>query len=290
MPGTRELLACATAAPEDYSGQPCIRLRLDVDNQVLVALHGGHVLSWLANGAEQLYLSPRSLLDGHSAIRGGVPVCFPQFNARGPLPKHGFARNLPWVAGAGTPGAQSGTVQLALTLQSDAVTLALWPHPFTLQLVLTLGQGSLALDLSVDNTGTASLSFTVALHTYFRVADIAHTRVDGLDGCASWDSLVDVHSHQQGAIHFSGEYDRVFAAAATPLRLTDGHKMVQVAQSASLGDTVVWNPGAAKCATLADMPPDGFVQMLCIEAAQIDTPVTLAAGARWTGGQHLALA
>ena len=275
------------ATPELFAGQPCVRLRLDADNHLLVALQGGHVLSWVANGAEQLYLSPRSLLDGRSAIRGGVPVCFPQFNQRGPLPKHGFARNLPWVAGEAT--AQAGAVQLALALDSSPVTLALWPHAFRLQLMLTLAPGRLALDVSVDNTGSAPLSFMLALHTYFRVADIAQTRVDGLDGCASWDSLVDVHSHQQGAIHFTGEFDRVFTAAAAPLQFTDGHKTVQVAQSASLGNTVVWNPGAAKCATLADMPPDGYVQMLCIEAAQIDAPITLAAGARWTGGQHLAL-
>jgi glucose-6-phosphate 1-epimerase len=216
-----------------------------------------------------------------------VPVCFPQFNERGPLPKHGFARNLPWVAGEAT--AQAGAVQMALTLASSPATLALWPHDFCLQLTLTLAPGRLALDVAVDNTGTAPLRFMLALHTYFRVADIGQTRVDGLDGCASWDSLVDVHSHQQGAIQFTGEFDRVFGAAAAPLQFTDGHKTVQVAQSASLGNTVVWNPGAAKCATLADMPPDGYLQMLCIEAAQIDTPVTLAAGARWTGGQHLAL-
>ena len=277
-----------TATSEVFAGQPCVRLRLDADNQVLVALHGGHVLSWVAKGTEQLYLSPRSLLDGRSAIRGGVPVCFPQFNERGPLPKHGFARNLPWVAGDALQDA-NGVVQLLLTLDSSPATLALWPHTFRLQLMLTLALGSLALDVSVDNTGSAPLSFMLALHTYFRVADIAQTRVDGLDGCASWDSLVDVHSHQQGAIHFTGEFDRVFTAAAAPLQFTDGHKTVQVAQTASLGNTVVWNPGAAKCATLADMPPDGFVQMLCIEAAQIDTPVTLAAGARWVGGQFLAL-
>ena len=276
-----------TATPEVLAGQPCVRLRFDANNHLLVALHGGHVLSWVANGAEQLYLSPRSLMDGRSPIRGGVPVCFPQFNERGPLPKHGFARNLPWVAGEAT--AQAASVQLALTLDSSPVTLALWPHEFRLQLTMTLAAGSLALDVSVDNTGSTPLSFMLALHTYFRVADIAHTRVDGLDGCASWDSLVDLHSHQQGSIHFDGDYDRVFAAAAAPLSLTDGNRTLQVAQSASLGNTVVWNPGATKCATLADMPPDGFVQMLCIEAAQIDTPVTLAAGARWVGGQHLTL-
>ena len=99
-----------TATPEVFAGLPCVRLRLDADNHLLVALHGGHVLSWVALGAEQLYLSPRSLLDGRAAIRGGVPVCFPQFNERGPLPKHGFARNLPWVAGEAT--AQAGACLL----------------------------------------------------------------------------------------------------------------------------------------------------------------------------------
>ncbi|MFX6031775.1 hypothetical protein ABTE99_19565, partial [Acinetobacter baumannii] len=63
----------------------------------IVALQGAQVLSWvMADGVERLYLSPRSVFDGHTAIRGGVPVCFPQFNQRGPLAKHGFARNLPW--------------------------------------------------------------------------------------------------------------------------------------------------------------------------------------------------
>ena len=65
--------------------------------RAVVALHGAHVLSWTPAGApEQLYLSPKSEFTAGQAIRGGVPVCFPQFAARGPLPKHGFARTRPW--------------------------------------------------------------------------------------------------------------------------------------------------------------------------------------------------
>ena len=85
------------------------------------------------------------------------------------------------------------------------------------------------------------------------------------------------------------EYDSVFAATTAPLRLHDGQDTLQLRQSASLTNTVVWNPGAALCARLPDMPRDGYAQMLCIEAAQIDQPVRLAPQTTWTGWQHLSV-
>ena len=42
-----------------------------------------------------------------------------------------------------------------------------------------------------------------------------------------------------------------------------------------------------RSAQMADMPPDGYRQMLCVEAAAVDPPVTLAAGAAWTGIQAI---
>jgi hypothetical protein len=38
---------------------------------------------------------------------------------------------------------------------------------------------------------------------------------------------------------------------------------------------------------LGDMPPDGFARMLCVEAAQVMTPVEVAAGQTWQGWQRL---
>ena len=78
---------------EIFQGLPTHKLTLPCGDSLRVALHGAHVLSWVSQGRERLYLSPHSVMDAHAAIRGGVPVCFPQFNQRGPLPKHGFARN-----------------------------------------------------------------------------------------------------------------------------------------------------------------------------------------------------
>jgi glucose-6-phosphate 1-epimerase len=81
----------------EFRGQPALRATGGDAAVLTVALHGAQVLSWTtADGVERLYLSPRAVFDGAAAIRGGVPICCPQFNQRGMLPKHGFMRNLPW--------------------------------------------------------------------------------------------------------------------------------------------------------------------------------------------------
>jgi glucose-6-phosphate 1-epimerase len=78
----------------ELHGQPVIKLQTPEGAVALISLFGAQLLSWTpAGGEDRLYLSPKAIFDGHTAIRGGVPVCFPQFAGEGPLPKHGFARN-----------------------------------------------------------------------------------------------------------------------------------------------------------------------------------------------------
>ena len=279
------MLPKARSEVETYCGQPCIRLAIGDGDCALVALHGAQVLSWVSRGRERLYLSPKAVFDGQAAIRGGIPLCFPQFNQRGPLPKHGFARNLAWRADGAQAG--EGVTRLSLHLTDDERSRAWWPQAFAVRLDVVLSEGQLQVECAVRNTGAVAWDFTIALHSYLHVDDIAQARLQGLDGCARWDAVADVRSVQQGPIGFVGEYDSVFASALAPLQLHDGTHRLDVAQSPTMGQTVVWNPGAALCARLADMPPEGHAHMLCVEAAQIDTPVHLAPGASWTGWQRL---
>lgn len=269
-------------------GQPALQMHLPQGDEVVVALQGAQVLSWkTADGAQHLYLSPRSTFDGHTAIRGGVPLCFPQFNQRGPLPKHGFARNMPWRLETTETGAEHA--EMRLVLHDGEATRALWPgHAFTAHITVTLTAGALRIGLTVHNPGASAWEFTAALHSYLRVDSIAQTQLHGLSGCARWDSVANLRDVQQGPVVFDGEYDSVFAAAAEPLRLQqrDGAAL-SIAQSRTFGNTVVWNPGAALCAQLADMPDDGFTHMLCVEAGCIDQPVRLSAGQQWSGWQQL---
>ena len=274
------------AGTERYGDLPCYRLTLPGGDSLLVALHGAHVLSWTVGGVEQLYMSPRALLDGHSPIRGGVPVCFPQFNQRGSLPKHGFARTMAWSLQACALAAD-GSGSLVLALADNAATQALWPQRFAVRLVLRMSPGSLHMELQVNNLDSAPLVFSGALHTYFAVEDIAQTQLLGLAGQAEWDSVTDTHALAAPVLTFASEFDRVYSAAPEPLLLRTGARTVRISQSPDWAHTVVWNPGAERCAQLADMPPEGYVGMLCVEAAQVLAPIHVPAGQCWAGWQHL---
>jgi glucose-6-phosphate 1-epimerase len=225
-------------------------------------------------------------MDGQAAMRGGVPVCFPQFNQRGPmaerLPKHGFARNLPWQADA--PVLTHDSAQLCLHLQDNARTRVWWPQAFTLQLHITLRPGALRISLKVHNTDVHPLVFSGALHTYLAVPDVTRAELRGLGGQAEWDAVANTHASAADTLQFAAEFDRVYAASTQALRLND---QLDIQQSASWANTVVWNPAQALCQSLADMPEDGWRHMLCVEAAQVYEPITLSAGGRWEGWQQL---
>ena len=85
----------------EFKGIEALRLNGPRGSSAIVARLGGQVLSWITpDGREHLFLSERAVFDGSAPIRGGIPVCFPQFGGLGDLPKHGFARTREWtVAG-----------------------------------------------------------------------------------------------------------------------------------------------------------------------------------------------
>jgi glucose-6-phosphate 1-epimerase len=273
---------------ETYQGLACHRLTLPAGDSVLVAQQGAHVLSWKSQGRERLFLSPTNAWDGTSAIRGGVPVCFPQFNQRGNLPKHGFARNMMWHLD--TAATHGEAAHIDFTLGTHADTLAVWSQAFVAQLRVALTPGQLTLTLTVNNTEVKNdLHFTGALHTYLAVDDIDLTELRGLQGRPEWDAVADVHGVADEVLYFDGEFDRVYDAAANPLHLQDGSATLQIEQSPSWANSVVWNPGEVKCASLSDMPVQGFARMLCVEAAQVFDPIAIPAGGQWVGWQRLSV-
>lgn len=285
----------------DFKGLPSVRLALPQGDACIVALQGGQLLSWTtADGIERIYLSPSAVLDGRTPIRGGIPVCWPQFNARGTLPKHGFARTSTWQPSGSVDGAGRGTEAattphddaqahgLRLTLADSDATRAIWPHGFLLTLDVRLAPGSLQVSLGVDNTGHDTMSFAAALHTYLRVDAIDRTELLGLHGARRWDAVRDLHRVEPSeALRFEGEFDSVYAAPADGIVLRQPRGGLRITQSASFTEAVVWNPGADLAARLPDLPDDGWRHMLCVEAGRIDHNVMLEPGARWLGWQRI---
>jgi glucose-6-phosphate 1-epimerase len=258
-----------------------------------VLLHGAHVLSWMPAGAgEQLYLSPKTAYASGQAIRGGVPVVFPQFAERGPLQKHGFARTKPWQLVSAEQGDDDALA--VLRLADDAATRMFWPHAFELELSVRVAGRSLDIELACENKGSDAFDFSAALHSYFALGDLDAASVQGLSGLHYWDSVEGVEKEQRVDLLLpGGDLDRIYYQIKQDLALqeqqADGStRRLQIRQQ-GFEDAVVWNPGADKCAKLADMPADGYKKMLCIEAANIARPVSLQPGESWVGMQSLTL-
>ena len=271
-------------------GQPALRITAPDGAQATVLLHGGHLVSWIPAGAdEQLYLSPQAVAGPGLAVRGGVPVIFPQFEQLGPdtsLPRHGLARTRTWQVDSHHEGRDH--TQLTLVLQDDADTRALWPHGFRLELTLSLGGSRLDLELYAENTGDTSWDFAAALHTYLAVSELSHVRLQGLEGCRYQDRLLSgmtLEDHPEKRFH--GEIDRIYHQVPD-LLLRDGPRRLSL-RSHNFEDAVLWNPGPEKCAALKDMPADGWQHMLCVEAARIQAPPTLQPGESWAGLHTLVL-
>lgn len=250
---------------------------------IRVAEYGGQLLHWQCpEGIERLYTPEHLQLVPERALRGGVPVCFPQFSGRGDLPKHGLVRTRLWQ-----PRAQTETA-LILAIEDDDSTRAQWPYAFELVQTLVLDADGLSIALDFHNRSDQPLVFTGALHSYLRVPDVTACTLHGLNGCVYEDAADEGrYKNQQGNLFIGGEVDRVFAEAPKRLRLNYGNgESLEISQG-GFADTVVWCPGPRLAAGFSDMPAEDWRRMLCVEAAAAAQPVTVLADGHWQGWQKL---
>jgi glucose-6-phosphate 1-epimerase len=251
---------------------PVVTIEITDGSRVSVALYGGHLISWVpSDGRERLFLSSKANAVG--AIRGGIPICFPQFAGLGDLPKHGYARTSIWRHREGG--------RFVLDVRPNSWSG--WPHPCALLLDVGLGPATLTLSLTVENVGIDLISFTGAMHTYLSVEDVDLISVDGLSGC----EVFGRNARQNGPVIFDGEVDLSLIDPVRPATIrSEGNELFLCAQT-GFADTVVWNIGAEKAGGLADLGAEEWRRYVCVEAAIVAEPVTVEAGARWTGTQTL---
>ena len=270
----------------EFHGQPAIDLKSPDGARAVVLLHGGQLVSWIpAGGEEQLYLSETSRFGEGQSVRGGVPVIFPQFAARGTLPRHGLLRTRAWKREEAL--VRGRHAQAVLRFAADEATKRDWPHAFEAEITVSLAGRQIDIELAIVNTGDTPFEFTAALHTYLRTADVLKLQLEGLQGVRYEDSLGGEWQQQWGdVLTVVTEVDRIYQDAARTLTLRELGRRLQI-EASGFPDVVVWNPGAEKTAQLKDMLPEDWRHMLCVEAALVHQPALLAPGAEWSGMQTL---
>eukprot|EP00892_Ulva_mutabilis_P002247 jgi/Ulvmu1/12022/UM083_0035.1 len=251
---------------DDQTGLEKACLRTTEGTTAEVYLHGAHVVSFIpAGGEEVIFVSKEAIFKPPKAIRGGIPVCWPQFNDMGPLSSHGFARNSQFAV------KEISASHVVMQLSSDDVSVDGFPSGWTLLMTLALSDdngGTLKQSLTVVNGGEEELHTTQALHTYYRVSSIDAVSLLGLEGTGYLDNLEgrQAKSGEAEAVAFAKEVDRIYTGTGCELVLKDGGREVVICKE-GFDDAVVWNPWVDKAAKLSDFGDDEHRSMVCIEPA-----------------------
>ncbi|CAI0408572.1 unnamed protein product [Linum tenue] len=237
----------------DKNGIDEILLRNPRGASTRVSLYGGQVLSWRTDqGEELLFTSSKAIFKPPNPVRGGIPICFPQFGNRGALEHHGFARKKVWIIDDNPPPLQpndsNGKSYVDLLLKPSEDDLKLWPH--------------------------------------------SEVRVEGLETLDYLDNLCERErfTEQGDALTFESEVDRVYLSSSDVIAVFD-HQRKRTFQirKEGLPDVVVWNPWEKKAKAMADLGDEEYKQMLCVDGAAIEKPITLKPGEEWTGRLELSL-
>lgn len=286
----------AIEVTKDWNGIEQVVLRNPQGASARVSLQGGQVTSWRNDrGEELLFNSSKSIFKSPKATRGGISVCFPQYGNGGSLEQLGFARNKIWTIEDDPPSLYSydpqGKSFIDLLLKPSEDDLKFWPHGFEFRLRVTLASdGSLSLISRIRNINGKQFSFSFAYHTYFSVSDISEIRIEGLETLDYLDNLCQKErfTEQGDAITFESEMDRVYLSSPNRIAVLDHErKRTYLIRKEGLPDTVVWNPWEKKAKAMADFGDEEYKQMLCVDGAAIEKPITLKPGEEWTGRVEL---
>eukprot|EP00177_Eucheuma_denticulatum_P000769 GFKZ01001389.1.p1 GENE.GFKZ01001389.1~~GFKZ01001389.1.p1 ORF type:complete len:377 (-),score=31.25 GFKZ01001389.1:972-2075(-) len=274
-----------------HNDMPVLYLRHQPSQQqVEVYLYGAAVTSWTTRGEDHFWLSGTNKWQpGGKAIRGGIPICFPQFGPYGDLVQHGFARVSNWaIRSSDVLEDTSVTATFTMDSESTSEQVAKWPHKFSADYTVTLSNSGLETKLAITNTGDKPFDFTCAFHNYFRTSTIREARIFGFEGVTSRnrldaDKTLPPLEDTGSGVLLSEETDRIFLNAPDELAMFDfaSLKVLKIKKTPTLPDATLWNPFGAEGAD-----PD-WEKFVCIEPACIDKPAVVQPGDTWVGAQLL---
>lgn len=262
-------------------------LCLKVDNKhatLTLSLFGGHVLSYInkKDNKERLWLSKKAIFDGKSPIRGGIPICWPWFSNHHQIasyPSHGFVRTQVFTVLSIEEIASGNEISCTQLTLAPSILDQFGFTNVQMKLIINVSN-TLSIDMISINNSEEEVFISQALHSYFKVDDIRQTLLKGITSDYD-DKLTQAFGNEAPPRYiFESEVDRIHHHQSDEMSQPQRIEIVSTnsdLQTASLSaikikqsghdSTVVWNPWIDKSRSMKDMEDDGFLSMLCIEAA-----------------------
>lgn len=219
-----------------------------------ISLQGAQLLSWQPKGSTQdvLWLSEIEPFKLGTAIRGGIPICYPWFGSV-KQPSHGMARIRLW--------------QLShYDLEKEKVRLV-----FSLFSALNIIEAKVEMIF----TDKCHITFThygkqpaqVALHSYFNVGDINHIVIENLPtNC--FNSLTQKQENVPSPRVITENVDCIYSAENTQNQIVDKRFNRTIGlHHHNAGELVLWNPWHKPTSAMSEQ---GYQHMICLETARIN--------------------
>eukprot|EP00096_Caligus_rogercresseyi_P003182 TRINITY_DN1583_c0_g1_i1.p1 TRINITY_DN1583_c0_g1~~TRINITY_DN1583_c0_g1_i1.p1 ORF type:complete len:269 (-),score=61.91 TRINITY_DN1583_c0_g1_i1:27-833(-) len=254
-------------------------------NQVRIHPFGATVIGWKCRGEELLFLSSKAITDGSKAIRGGIPLCFPQFGPWSAGPQHGFARSKSWKLSK----ADENTV--IAELEEDEDTLKLWPYRFLFRYTVKIvGDKKVSFQMDVTNRSDKEFDFTFCFHTYFKVPEVTKCSVEGFHDLEFIDKVKGGEKGREtrSRVTIPGSTDTIYLSAPNALTLHEamGGLSIKISKT-GLKDAVLWNPWIENAKKMSDFGDDEYSNMVCVEPANAIERISVSPGDSWTSSVEL---
>lgn len=264
-----------------------------------ISQYGGQILSYTQNSQKDIFWLSNNISPPPSAIRGGVPVCWPWFAKQGvanEMPQHGPMRNMPWTVLECITSPNLCEIKLVPQWNEDAENLSMedvdniqkskqllhtvldieW-HEIDLIQTFKLSN-VLEQRLETHNKSNKTILLTQALHSYFAVADAMTTTLKGFDNLFFTDKLQTQLSEvtpQKQDIQLNNtnlsSIDRIYhlthiESQQFQIHDTGNDRVIQVNTIGSQS-VVVWNPGASTASQMQDVGEKQWASFFCLEVA-----------------------
>lgn len=234
-----------------------------------ISLYGGQVLAWQPENQQPVFwLSDDAIFEQGTAIRGGIPLCWPWF---GPYQapsgetagNHGFARQRVWQLEQVTISEDNVMVTLLLSGENEH---PLWPFKYQLKQELIFSE-SFEQKLYISNLSEQAFEYSAALHSYFAVATPESTQILPLAEY-KFDDKVSGKTQQLSTLNnCSGEIDRIYYSDQTCSIIDEQWQRTIKVSSSNCQQWVLWNPGVELANNMKDLHLGAEQEFVCLEAA-----------------------